>query len=115
MSLSVGTATERAKSLLSKDHLMTILLERGITEQMAIAADLRSASSRDAKAILGFDAGSGGILILYTHPQTGTTRTFRFRPDNPLLVSGKPAKYLTPRGVGNLIYFPPGTGERLKG
>ena len=81
---------------------------------MAIAAGLRSASSREAKTILGFDPQSGGILIPYWHPQTGAIRVFRFRPDNPPLVNGKPAKYLTPRGVSNLIYFPPGIGERLK-
>jgi|SRR5215467_6264446 len=86
-----------AKSLLSKHHL-TVLLERGITEETAIAAGLRSASSREAKITLGFDPRSGGILIPYTHPQKGAIRTFRFRPDNPPLVDGKLAKYLTPRG-----------------
>jgi AAA domain-containing protein/uncharacterized protein DUF3854 len=108
-----GETNGRAKSFLSAVHL-TILSERGISKETAIAAGLRSAPSREAKAILGFDPQSSGILIPYTHPQTGTVRTFRFRPDNPPIVDGKAAKYLTPRGVSNLIYFPPGIGEPLK-
>jgi len=110
---NTGETEEHTKSLLSKDHL-TILFERGITEQMGIAAGLRSTSSRAAKDILGFDPQSGGILIPYTHPHTKAIRTFRFRPDKPLVINEKQAKYLTPRGVSNLIYFPPGIGERLE-
>ena len=100
-------------SLLNDSH-QRLLAERGISVEMARAAGLRSATSVEAKKILNFDPRSSGILIPYVHPATGNVRTFRFRPDVPLIVNGKPAKYLSPRGVGNLIYFPPNVGARLK-
>src|SRR5262245_10404680 len=92
--------------LLSDDH-RRIVTARGISLEMAAAAGLRTASSGEAKDVLGFDPKSSGILIPYTHPVSGEIRTFRFRPDKPLIIDGKPAKYLSPRGIGNLFYFPP--------
>jgi hypothetical protein len=39
----------------------------------------------------------------------------RIRFDDPLpVLDGKPAKYLSPRGAGNLLYVPPGCADRLK-
>jgi AAA domain/Domain of unknown function (DUF3854) len=106
--------TESAKvlSLLNDRHL-ELLAARGISEKTAASAGLRSVGSIEAKKILGFDPRSGGILIPYIHPATGAVRTYRFRPDVPLVIDGKPAKYLSPRGVGNLLYFPPDVGPRL--
>src|SRR5262249_60009081 len=90
-----------------------LLADRGILK-IAMEAGLRSATCAEAKKILNFDPRSSGILIPYHHPVKGTVRTFRFRPDVPLVINGKPAKYLSPRGVGNLIYFPPNAGTRVK-
>ncbi len=87
---------------LSFDH-QRVMDQRAISLDMATAAGLRSASAREAKAILGYDPRSGGILIPYFHPVTLAIRTYRFRPDVPLSIEGKLAKYLSPRGVGNLI------------
>src|SRR5262249_51531286 len=52
--------------------------------------------------------------ILFLHPATGETRLVRVRPDIAPVIDGKPAKYLSPKGAGNLLYFPPGCADRLK-
>lgn len=91
-----------------------VLADRGISIETATAAGLRTAASLEAKNILGLDPKSPGILIPYSHPTTRVIRTFRFRPDEPLIVDGKPAKYLSPRGVGNIFYFPPDVGGKLQ-
>src|SRR5262249_20594084 len=92
----------------------TLLAKRGIKIETALAAGIRSAAAAEAKQILGFNPGSGGLLIPYIHPNTGKIRSYRYRPDEPLIIDGRPAKYLTPRGVGNMLYFPPNLGPRLK-
>jgi hypothetical protein len=52
----------------------------------------------------------------YIDPLTAKIRTLRFRPDKPLPVKDdKSAKYLSPKGARNFIYFPPNVAERLKG
>ena len=104
---------ESRQNSLNDGH-QKILAERGVSLDTATAAGLRSAASGEAKQILGFDPRSGGILIPYFHPVSGAIRTYRFRPDVPFVMDGKSAgKYLSSRGVGNLLYFPPNTAARL--
>ena len=91
-----------------------LLAKRGIKVETALAAGMRSAGPAEAKEILGFNPGTSGLLIPYVHPNTGKVRTYRYRPDEPLIINGRPAKYLTPRGVGNMLYFPLDVAPRLK-
>lgn len=101
-------------SRLSSDH-RDALQKRGLTDETIEQAGLWSASPDEVRAILGFNpSNSGGLVIPCFHPLTGAIRMNRVRPNIPPLIDGKPAKYLSPRGAGNLLYFPPSCGERLK-
>jgi len=87
------------------------LLGRGLTQATINAARLWSATAEEVAQILGYDPRSGGIVIPYFHPFTGQVVLNRVRPDKPPLYDGKPAKYLSPKGAENRLYFPPGARE----
>ncbi len=95
---------------LSDAHLRH-LHDRGLTDATIEAAGLWTASAEQVAEILGFNPGSGGIVIPYFHPLNGQVVLNRVRPDRPPIIGGKPAKYLSPRGAGNRLYFPPGARE----
>ena len=80
---------------------------RGITLETAKAAGLWSATADQVADILGFNPKSGGLVIPYFHPLTGQVVLNRVRPDRPPIINSKPAKYLSPRGARNHLYFPP--------
>ncbi len=87
------------------------LLSRGLTEDTIRAAGLYSASASQVSSLLGFNPKTGGIVIPYSQPFSGEVVLSRVRPDVPPILDGKPAKYLSPRGAGNHLYFPPGARE----
>lgn len=65
-----------------------------------------SASQEQVREILGFSAGAG--LALPYGSQNGKGPFTRIKPDIPFLDrSGRPSKYLSPKGAGNRIYVPP--------
>lgn len=97
-------------SPLSEAHLRH-LHDRGLTDATIEAASLWSANVAQVAELLGFNPGSGGIVIPYFHPLTGQVVLNRVRPDRPPIIGGKAAKYLSPRGAGNRLYFPPGARE----
>ena len=91
------------------------LQKRGITQETAEAAGLYSASMEDVRRVLNFNStNSPGLAIPFIHPSTSATVMVRIKPDRPPIIDGKEAKYLSPKGAGNRIYFPPGCVERLK-
>src|SRR3989304_4970342 len=58
--------------------------------------------------------GSPGIAIPYADPlHPKKLRDTRFRLDYPAEIGGKPAKYISRKGAGNLIFFPPGCSDKL--
>ena len=91
------------------------LLKRGIAPATAEAAKLYSATSQQVRALLNFNpTNSPGLAIPYFAPLIGAARMVRIKPDKPPIIDGKEAKYLSPKGAGNLLYFPPNCAERLK-
>src|SRR5262245_50957541 len=106
-------AVENGLPNLSSAH-KTQIAERGITFESAAAANLTSYEREDAKKVLGFDPKSRCIGIPYCEPFTKQLRLIRFRPDEPLMTKDGEAKYLSPRGARNLVYFPPNVAERLR-
>jgi hypothetical protein len=89
-------------------HHLKDLQGSGISSELMELAKLRSADRTEVTRILGFDAGSGGLLFEY--PGTNGTRPafIRVKPDKPFLDRyGKPSKYLSPKGAGNRLYIPP--------
>ena len=100
-------------ALLSDDHQQQ-MVRRGITLETAEAAGLWSATAEQVAEILGFNPKSGGLVIPYFDPLTGQVVLNRVRPDRPPVINGKAAKYLSPKGVGNRLYFPPGAREWIR-
>lgn len=98
---------------------------RGFTIETIVSAGLKSVTADDIKTILGFNpppgpearrlglSGSPGIGIPFFDLLNGRLRLTRFRLDYPAEINGKPAKYLSPKGAGNILYFPPDCGEKL--
>jgi hypothetical protein len=88
---------------------------RGLSDPILNAADLRSLTADDVMAVLKFNPNrSAGLGIPFFHPVTGEIRMLRVRSDIAPVIDGKPAKYLSPKGAGNLLYFPPNCLEQLK-
>lgn len=87
------------------EHEARLQRESGLTPETIRAAGLWSATREDVSRLVGFDAGSGGIVF----PYPGADGFCRIRLDRPYQAPGwpKPAKYLTPPGAGNRLYIPP--------
>jgi putative DNA primase/helicase len=88
-----------------------------ITRELAEQALLRRVTSAEGAAIVGRNGNSeyAGILFPYLLPGQDQVREYRLRRDRPDLeydASGQlkeKARYLSPPGRGNLLYFVPGT------
>src|SRR5467141_3123875 len=79
------------------------LQRRGLTNTTIDAAGFRSLSAEEVLAILKFNPNrSAGLGIPFLHPTTGETRLVRVRPGIAPIINEKPAKYLSPKGAGNL-------------
>src|SRR5262245_56308203 len=103
-----------ATSRLSLFHI-EMLQERGLRNGIIDAAGFRSLSPEEVRAVLNVNVvKSGGLGIPFCHPSTGDLRLLRVKPDLAPLIDGKVAKYLSPKGAGNLLYFPPECAERLQ-
>ncbi len=83
------------------------LQDRGLSDQTIAAARLFSVSPAEAGDTLGRTIGCPGIALPYQDPFNKTVSLTRVRPDTPPTIKGKPAKYLSPRGAGNAVYYPP--------
>jgi hypothetical protein len=91
-------------SRLSFEH-REALRRRGLTDVTIEAAGLWSASAEQVAELLGFDPHSAGLVIPYQHPRTEKVALNRVRPDYPPIIGQKPAKYLSPKGASNRLYF----------
>lgn len=100
----VGGPGSSSRSILPH-HAERLQRESGLTPDTIRAAGLWSATREEVARLVGFDAGSGGIVF----PYPGTDGFYRIRLDKPYQAPGwdKPAKYLTPPGAGNRLYIPP--------
>jgi len=100
---------------LTDEHILQLIEERKLKREIIEAAGLWSANAQEVREIIKFNPTStAAIAFPYSHPFTGETRLVRVRPDVPPMIDGKAAKYLSPKGTGNFLYFPPGCGEKLK-
>jgi hypothetical protein len=85
-----------------------------LTDVTIEAAGLWSASAEQVAELLGFDPHSAGLVIPYQHPRTEKVALNRVRPDYPPIIGQKPAKYLSPKGASNRLYFSPDSAESLQ-
>lgn len=91
---------------LTDEHVRQ-MLRRGFKQKTIEEAKLYSGLPEQATELLGFNPHSAGVIIPFFHPFTGELVLYRFRPDRPPIIGNKPAKYLSPKGAGNRLYFPP--------
>lgn len=102
------------------------LMKRGLTPETITAAQLKSVTHEQIKGSVGFSppageearrlslVGSPGIAIPFVDPvNPKQLRGTRFRFDYPAEIGGKPAKYISPKGAGNILFFPPDCSEKL--
>jgi len=89
------------------------LSARWIDRDTADRQFIRRVDCAAGAAIVGRKGRSGdysGFLIPYVLPGDDHVRDFRLRRDHPDMESGKPrAKYVSPPGRSNMLYFPIGT------
>lgn len=96
------------------EHHMQDLRKSGLSDETIAAADFYSASAEETKNILGFNPNdSAGLVIPYQPFGNSENKFMRIKMDNPPLIDGKEAKYLSPIGSQNRIYVPGDVVEKL--
>jgi hypothetical protein len=96
---------------LSSLHLED-LHSSGLTDETIENLGFYSGTSSDVEKILGFNVGPGLII---PYPRFDDSPPFfRVKPDDPPVIDGKPAKYLSPKSAIVRAYIPPKTWELLK-
>jgi hypothetical protein len=76
----------------------------GLSDETIIADGYSSASAEEVANVLDWDAGPGMEIEYPT--VNGVTPYARIKPDNPVIINGRHAKYLTPKGAGNRLFIP---------
>lgn len=84
----------------------------GLTDDTITSLGFYSGKGEEVEAILGFPAGPG--LIMPYPSATEDELYFRIKPDKPLIINGRTAKHLSPKGARVKAYIPPKTWEGLK-
>lgn len=105
----------RGSALLKQD--LEKLAKCGISQELAEAAMLRRVESLEGAEIVGRNGNAdyAGVLFPYIWPGEDRVRDYRLRRDKPELEQKadgtftERAKYLSPPGRGNMVYFVPGT------
>lgn len=93
-------------------HHTEDLRRSGLGDESIEALGFYSGTAAEVKDILGFDAGPG--LVIPYPTSEGQQPFSRVKPDQPPIIDGKPAKYLSPQGAMVRAYFPPRTWQALK-
>lgn len=93
-------------------HHMDDLRRSGLSDETIKTLRFCSADAFEVNSILGFNAGAG--LVIPYPDNDGDKQFSRVKPDNPPVIKGKPAKYLSPKGAIMRAYLPPKTREALK-
>jgi AAA domain/Domain of unknown function (DUF3854) len=98
---------------LTPQHLLD-LRGSGLSAELIALAEFRSADRGEVSRILGFDSGSGGLVIPYPGTNGIQPPFVRIKPDKPFADDeGRLAKYLTAKNAGNRLYIPPIYTERI--
>ncbi|HEX4143768.1 MAG TPA: phage/plasmid primase, P4 family [Pirellulales bacterium] len=99
-------------------HHQLHLYQSGLTAATIRAAGIHSETKPDnVAALLGWRKGNKKMVPALVFPfraADGTNGYARIKPDRPMTLGGKPAKYLSPKGKPNQIYFPPGVVDVLQ-
>ncbi len=88
------------------------LQRSGLSNETIRSLGFFSGTTQEVEEILCFNAGSGLVL---PYPCLDKEERFcRVKPDNPPIIDGKPAKYLSPKGAKVRGFIPPKTNQALK-
>lgn len=99
------------EKILNPQHLDD-LYSSGLTDETIRELGFYSGTAAEVHAILGFAAGSG-LIIPYS--DTGGGEPFgRVKPDQPPIINGHSAKYLSPKNSIGRAYIPLRTSEVLE-
>jgi hypothetical protein len=93
-------------------HHMEELRGSGLSDETIEALGFYSGTAAEVKDILGFDAGPGLVIPYPTYE--GAQPFSRVKPDQPPIIDGKPAKYLSRKDAIVRAYIPPQTWQALK-
>jgi hypothetical protein len=86
-------------------HHLDDLRKSGLSDETIKNLGFYSTTAGEVRTILGFDAGSGLVI---PYPGFDDSSPFlRVKPDVPLLIDGRPAKYLSARGAAVRAYIQP--------
>jgi putative DNA primase/helicase len=100
------------KGRLNRRHLAD-LQTSGLSFETIFASGCFSATAEEVQTYLGFPSGPGLALPYYVPDERGPGRFrplpdfVRIKPDEPFTSNGREARYLSPRGSTNHLYFPP--------
>jgi Domain of unknown function (DUF3854) len=86
-----------------------------IPKELLESAGVCRVTDKEARDVLGVNrpGDMSGVLFPGLHPETGQTRNYRVRRDQPEMENGKPKnKYMSSVDPPTL-YFPPGCGAQL--
>jgi len=99
---------------LEPQHLAD-LRRSGLSDETIERSGIYSCSAEEGTGIVGFPLKTSCLAFPYQDTDgDGTPPYIRIKPDTPHVISGKPAKYLTPKGAGNRLYIPPGVEANLR-
>ena len=109
--LSARACIEIVQDRLKERHLHD-LQNSGLDYETIYASGCYSATAENCEAILGSSVGSG-LAFPYLRPDGCTPLRLvevpgyiRIKPDKPPIFNGRSAKYLSPTGSSNHLYFP---------
>ena len=100
---------------LHPDHL-DMLAKSGISPQFAALRGYETIENSRSLKALGLAKAAHNLVPGLMFPllrADGSVAGWQYRPDNPRLRKGKPAKYEIPTGQSNVIDVPPGVGDWL--
>jgi len=89
-------------------HHIEDLRRSGLSDETIIDAGIFSADANRVYEILGFNTNQspGMAFPYYSVTNNNDNPYIRIKIDNPPLINGKSAKYLSPRGSQNHLYIP---------
>jgi hypothetical protein len=98
------------------EHHLDMLAKSGITPEFAALRGYETFVNAGSLKALGLAKAARNLVPGLAFPllhADGSVACWQYRPDNPRVRKGKPAKYEMPWGQRNVIDVPPGVGDWL--
>ena len=102
--------------MLTDTHSRDLREGSGLSPQLIQARGYRTATTSGELVALGFSKAQAALvpaLLIPMHRPDGTHAGHQLRPDAPRIIRGKPIKYETPKGGGNVLDVPPSVRSQV--